>query len=245
MSRTLAVMIVFVAASPAIAVDKVDFSRDILPILSDNCFRCHGPDKANRKAKLRLDEEAAAKKAVIVPRKSGDSEIMRRLLSTDPADVMPPPKTDRKVTKEQIGLVRRWIDEGAVWGAHWAFAKVTSPAVPKDGKFAGRVRNPIDDFVFSRLEKEGLAPSPPASPEAILRRVKLDLTGLPPTLAEIDAFLADKSPNAYETMVNRFLGSPAFGERMAWTGLMPLATPIPMAIREMATARCGRGATGS
>ncbi len=199
--------------------DKVDFGRDVLPILSDNCFHCHGPDANNRKAKLRLDDEASAKKTVIVPGKSGESEAYLRMIAGDPHELMPPPQSNRKASSQQIATIKRWIDEGAVWGTHWAFTKVTMPPVPAKGKFNARVKNPIDAFVFARLEKEGLSPSPPATREAILRRVKLDLTGLPPTLAEINAFRADTSPKAYEKMVQRFLESPGFGERMAWDWL--------------------------
>ena len=221
---------------------KVDFTRDILPILSDKCFHCHGPDKSARKAKLRLDEEASAKKEVILPGKSAESEVVKRLLSKDPSEQMPPPKLNRPMTKEQIDLVRRWIDEGAVWGKHWAFTPLAAPPVPT----IKGVKNPIDAFIVARLEKEKLSLSPAAAPEAILRRVKLDLTGLPPTLEEIAAFAADsRRPRRAEKMVARILDSPAFGERMALgTGSTPPATPTSTATRATATARCIRARLG-
>lgn len=210
-----------IAASAARADGPVDFSRDILPILSDNCFQCHGPDAKNRKAKLRLDEEkpAKARDGVIVPGKATESELYRRLIATEPNEIMPPPKTNRKLSAAQIALVKRWLDQGATWGEHWSFAKLVRPAVPRVARDAERVRNPIDAFVFARLEREGLTPSPQADPARLLRRVTLDLTGLPPTPAEIDAFLADAAPNAYEKVVTRLLASPHFGERMAWDWL--------------------------
>jgi hypothetical protein len=200
------------------------FSRDILPLLSDTCFQCHGPDEKARKAKLRLDlKEGAFRvtegKAIIAPGKSADSELFKRLISQDPDDVMPPPKSNRKLSTEQIALIRQWIDEGARWGEHWAFEKLTQPPLPKLKAFQSRVRNPIDQFILSRLDKEGLSPAPEAPREPLIRRVTLDLTGLPPTMEEVDTFLGDKAPNAYERLVDRLLNSPAFGERLAWTWL--------------------------
>jgi hypothetical protein len=203
---------------------RVDFGRDILPILSDNCFLCHGPDAKNRKAKLRLDDEKSAKQlraggAAIVPGKSSDSEVYRRLTATDPGEIMPPPRSKRKLSAKQIALVKRWIDEGAVWAEHWSLTRLQRPAVPPPGRFALRVRNPIDALVFARLEQEKLAPAPAAAAESLIRRASLDLTGLPPAPAEVDAFLSDKSPDAYEKVVDRLLASPHFGERMAWDWL--------------------------
>ncbi len=202
------------------------FSRDILPILSDNCFQCHGPDAKAREADLRLDHEESAlrkEKPVIVRGKSSDSELLKRIHSTDPDAVMPPPKSGRKLTPEQIELLKRWIDDGAKWGKHWAFEKPVRPEVPdlksqiSDLKF--QIKNPIDAFVFSRLGKEKRSPSPEAAKETLLRRVTLDLTGLPPTLSELDAFMADQSADAYDKVVDRLLKSPRFGERMVWEWL--------------------------
>jgi hypothetical protein len=199
----------------------VDFSRDVLPVLSDNCFQCHGPDAKARKARLRLDTpEAALRKAdpVIVAGQSGASELIRRVRSADPSERMPPPRSNHKLTPEQIELLRRWVDEGAHWGKHWAFEKPRRPALPavRDRNWP---RNAIDFFVLARLEAQGWKHAPEAARETLIRRVTLDLTGLPPTPEEVDAFLADASPDAYEKVVERLLASPHYGERMAWDWL--------------------------
>ncbi|MFO0807184.1 MAG: DUF1553 domain-containing protein [Gemmataceae bacterium] len=194
-----------------------DFARDVLPILSDNCFHCHGPDPQVRKSGLRLDTKEGAFRprkgaAIIVPGNSGDSELVRRVASTDVDEVMPPPDANRKLTPRQIDTLKRWVESGANWNQHWAFVPlpqhVPVPAV------AGAL-HPIDAFVRARLHAERLTPAPDAPRTMWLRRVTLDLTGLPPTLAEIDAFLADTSTNAYQTVVDRRLASPRYGERMA------------------------------
>ncbi|MEX0711826.1 MAG: DUF1549 domain-containing protein, partial [Pirellulales bacterium] len=221
MKQTLRITsaLVFFLGPAALSAEPVDFARDVLPILSDNCFKCHGPDEANREADLRLDDEASAKAGVLVPGDSDDSELYRRIAADDPDMRMPPPDSRRKLTAEQIALVKRWIDEGARWRGHWAFEKIERPPVPTPEQFAGRVHNPIDAFVFSRLEREGLTPSPEAPRETLIRRVTLDLTGLPPTLPEVDAFVQDTAADAYEKVVRRLLASPAFGQRMAWDWL--------------------------
>jgi Protein of unknown function (DUF1553)/Protein of unknown function (DUF1549)/Concanavalin A-like lectin/glucanases superfamily/Planctomycete cytochrome C len=189
------------------------FSRDVLPILSENCFQCHGPDEKARKGKLRLDDRAGVA-SVVTAGKSGASELIRRI-NAEPGDGrMPPAKANRKLSVGQKELLRRWVDEGATWGKHWAY-ETPDRVAPPTVKHASRVRNPIDRFVFARLEREGLAPAPEAARPALIRRVSLDLTGLPPTLEEIDAFLADHSPDAYEKVVERLLASPRYGERMA------------------------------
>lgn len=204
--------------------DKVDFGREILPILSDNCFFCHGPDVKHREADLRLDLEASAKlvhdgRAAVVPGKAAASELVRRILSADADEQMPPPASNRKLTQGQIELLQRWIDEGGVWGGHWAFSPPRRLPVPLTGEGMERARGPIDAFLISRLQREGLTPAPEALRETLLRRITLDLTGLPPTLAEQQAFLADGSPDAYERQVDRLVATPAFGERMAWDWL--------------------------
>ncbi len=201
---------------------RVDFNRDVLPVLSDNCFACHGPDEKTRKAKLRLDTREGAlrsKDPVIVPGKASQSELIKRLTTKVPDDVMPPPDSKRKPTAPQIETLRRWIDQGAKWATHWAYAPPQRPEVPNihNSKFA--IRNSIDNFILARLEKESLKPSPEAPRETLIRRVTLDLTGLPPTPEEVDAFLADKSADAYERLVDRLLKSPHYGERMAWEWL--------------------------
>jgi len=206
---------------PALAAGGVDFSRDILPILSANCFQCHGPDQKARKAKLRLDTKDGALRTqdpVIVPGKSAESELVRRIASTEVEEQMPPPKSSRKLTPQQIELLRGWVDQGAPWGKHWAYEAPRRPDMPsvKDRVWP---RNPIDCFILARLDREGLRPSPEATKEQLLRRVSLDLTGLPPALEELDTFLADRSPDAYEKAVDRLLASPPYGERMAWDWL--------------------------
>jgi hypothetical protein len=200
---------------------RVDFSRDVLPILSDNCFACHGPDRNQRKADLRLDTKQGALRAdnpVIVPGKSGDSELVTRVTSDDPDEVMPPPKSNRRLKLEQIEILKRWIDEGAAWGGHWAYQAPRRPAPPAVITEAWP-KNPIDRFILNRLEREGLQPSGEAPRESLIRRVTLDLTGLPPTLKEVDAFLQDRSDLAFENLVDRLLDSPHYGERMAWDWL--------------------------
>jgi len=200
---------------------KVQFNRDILPILSDNCFRCHGPDPKARKAKLRLDTKEGAmrlREPVIVPGSSAQSELARRITRKEATEVMPPPKSDRKLTPRQIATLKQWIDEGAEWGKHWAFEGLHRPALPHV-RNQGWPKNPIDHFVLARLEQEGLSPSQEATRASLIRRVSLDLTGLPPTPAEVDAFVSDFSPNAYEKVVDRLLASPRYGERMAWEWL--------------------------
>jgi hypothetical protein len=192
---------------------QIVFSRDILPILSENCFLCHGPDKTMRKAKLRLDIKDGAMR-VIVPGKGADSELIQRITATDPHELMPPPKSSRKLTPAQKELLRRWIDQGAPWGKHWAYETLQRPELPAV-KNSSWCRNDIDRFILARLEKEGLKPAAEASRETLIRRVTLDLTGLPPTLKELDAFLADRSPDAYEKVVDRLLASERYGERMA------------------------------
>jgi hypothetical protein len=206
---------------PTFAQDKVDFARDVLPILSDNCFKCHGPDEKARKADLRLDlkEHALAKDGPIVPGKSAASELVIRIESADPEAVMPPVKSNKKLKPEQVATIKKWIDQGAPWGQHWSFTGPRKPAVPEIRNPKFEIRNEIDRFILARLEKEGLKPSPEADKERLLRRVTLDLIGLPPTPEEVDAFLKDTGPNAYEKVVDRLLASPRFGERMAWDWL--------------------------
>lgn len=199
--------------------DRVDFNRDIRPLLSDTCFQCHGPDPKTRKADLRLDIRAGAVEdrggtAAIVPGKPEQSEMLARLTTTDATERMPPAKTGKKLTDAQVQLIRRWIEQGAEFKGHWSFIPPTRPALPAV-KDAGWVRTPIDRFILARLEREGLRPSAVADRVTLIRRLTLDLTGLPPTPAEVDAFLADTRPDAYEQLVDRLLGSARYGERMA------------------------------
>jgi hypothetical protein len=189
----------------------VQFGRDVLPILSNKCFTCHGPDAKTRKADLRLDTRDGVL-SVVTPSDSGKSELIRRIGATD-ADRMPPGSRRRLSAAEQE-LLRRWVEQGAAWGKHWAFEKPVQPSPPAV-RNAAWVRSPIDRFVLARLEKEGLSPAPESDRATLIRRVTLDLTGLPPTLAEIDAFCTDRSADAYERVVDRLLASPRYGERQA------------------------------
>ena len=205
---------------------QVQFNHDIRPILSENCFSCHGPDRAARKGKLRLDTAEGATediegKSAIVPGNPEKGELYKRVTSTDYDEHMPPAKSERKLSERQIGLLKKWIEQGAKWDRHWAFIPPVRPELPKAAAIAGQaaqgawVRNAIDNFTLARLEQEKLLPRPEADKQTLIRRLSLDLTGLPPTLAEIDAFLADTAPDAYEKLVERLLSSPHYGERMA------------------------------
>jgi mono/diheme cytochrome c family protein len=209
------------APAEAPAERPVDFTRQIRPILSDHCFACHGPDAKQRKAKLRLDNKAGAFAELdsghgfaLVPGKPADSILVERTSSTDPDRVMPPPRADKKLTPEQIALLRKWVEQGANWSEHWSFTAAQRPELPKV-KHTSWPRNEIDAFILARLERERLQPSPEADRTTLLRRVTLDLTGLPPTPAETDAFLADTHPDAYERVVDRLLKSSRYGEHMA------------------------------
>jgi hypothetical protein len=200
--------------------DVVLFNRDIRPILSDTCFHCHGPDRARRKGDLRLDtpDHAYADRGgyrLLVPKDPGKSVLLSRLTEEDPAQRMPPVASGRTLTPRQIALVRRWIEQGAKWQQHWAFIAPTVPPIPAIRNPQSTIHNPIDAFILANLEKEGLSPSPEADRPTLLRRLSLDLTGLPPTPNEVDAFVNDPSPDAYEKQVARLLASPRYGERMA------------------------------
>lgn len=191
----------------------VDFNRDIRPILSDNCFACHGPDETRRMAQVRLDTPEGAR-AVVVPGDSSKSRIYARISHADPKRRMPPPAFGHTLTDKQVELVKNWIDSGAAYQTHWAYTapKRVDPPPVKQAKW---VRNPIDGFILARLEKEGLRPSAEADRVTLLRRLSFDLTGLPPTPSEVDSFVKDKAPDAYEKQVDRLLASAHYGERMA------------------------------
>ncbi|MSU34270.1 MAG: DUF1553 domain-containing protein [Pedosphaera sp.] len=208
-------------AAEAPSAGRVNFNRDVRPILSDTCFQCHGPDEQKRKSGLRLDikdqvfKPAKSGKIPIVSAKPDSSELVSRIVNADPDEVMPPPKSTKKLKPEQIETLKRWIAQGAEYQDNWAFIKPERPAIPAVHMPGARVVNPIDNFILRRLDKEGLKQSPEALTETLLRRVSLDLTGIPPTPEELDAFLAEKSPDAYEKFVDRLLVSPRYGERMA------------------------------
>jgi len=197
----------------------VDFNREVRPILSDNCFKCHGPDEKMRMAHMRLDETEGlfvdrGGYKIIVPGNSAQSKIYQKISSKDAAVRMPPSYSGKTLTDKQIETIKQWIDQGAKWETQWSFVAPKRPPVP-EVKDKTWVRNPIDNFVLARLETEGLKPSEEADKATLLRRVSFDLTGLPPTPAEVDSFVADKSPDAYEKRVDKLLASQHYGERMA------------------------------
>jgi hypothetical protein len=197
---------------------KISFNKDIRPILSNKCFFCHGPSEKSRKAELRLDieEEAFKEKdgfAAFVRNNLEDSEAWHRITSEDPDEVMPPPEFKKELTKTEINTIKAWIEQGAEWEGHWAFMPVKETKEPKTD-LSRWVRNPIDSFVMETLSKKGLHPSPETDRRTLIRRVYFDLTGLPPTPEEINDFLLDHSPNAYDKVVNRLLASDAYAERM-------------------------------
>ncbi len=201
--------------------EVVDFNYHVKPILSDKCFACHGPDKATQKANLRLDTEEGAFTTLlesgghpIVPGDLDNSEAYQRIISTDPELKMPPPEFNISLTPYEIEVLEKWISQGAEYKPHWAFTPLTEVKVPQIGETT-RAINPIDHFILDKLEQMGLDQSPEATKEELIRRLSFDLLGLPPTLEEINAFVQDKSPNAYEKLVDRILNSPHYGERMA------------------------------
>jgi hypothetical protein len=206
-------------AGLASAADKIDFNYDIRPLISSKCYHCHGPDEKSRKAKLRLDMRDDAIKEhesgpTIVPGDPAKSELMNRIVSKDADEVMPPPKEEHALSAQEVELFRRWIAEGAEYKPHWSFVKPERPPVPTVPSGV-RVNNPIDNFIAAKLTSAGLHQSPEADRYSLIRRVTLDLTGLPPTPEETDAFVNDISPDAYEKVVDRLLASPAYGERWA------------------------------
>ena len=208
------------AAAPALGVDQpIDFNRQIRPILSNTCFRCHGPDKDDRQAGLRLDtrEGATAEHdsgVTIVPGKPEESVLIQRILSNDPDERMPPKKAGSKLTPEQISLIRQWIQQGAPYARHWSYVKPQPAPVPVVRK-SDWPKNNIDRFILARLEQDGLQPAPEADRPTLIRRLSLDLTGLPPTIDEVEQFVKDPSPDAYERLVDRLLARPAYGEHWA------------------------------
>ena len=188
---------------------EVDFNRDIKPILSENCYFCHGPDAGDRKAKLRLDTfEGATKDEVVIPGKPDQSELVARIFSDDPEERMPPPEAKIALSDTEKKLLREWVASGAKYEKHWAFV------APEKPKLAGG-QHPIDELV----KKHGTELNPEAAPELLARRVFLDLTGLPPKPEQVDEYLNDQQPGAYERLVDRLLESSAYGERMAWDWL--------------------------
>lgn len=207
---SLAVWVVSVAAPLAAAQPgKIDFNRDVRPILSNNCFACHGPDEKVRKGDLRLDTRDGAIANAIVPGKPEASTFIERITSKDANEAMPPAKFGKKLTAKEIETLTEWVKQSAPYAVHWAYAKPVRPEVPKGAA------HPIDAFIQDRLAKEKLKPASEADKHSLIRRVALDLTGLPPTTAEVEEFLKDASPQAYEKLVDRLLAKPAFGEHWA------------------------------
>jgi hypothetical protein len=203
------------AAGPAAAEPAVDFARDVRPILAHHCGACHGPDEHARQANLRLDDRAAAVAArAIVPGDPKASKLVARIEAANPRKQMPPPEAKKPLSEREKQILRAWVEQGAAYAPHWAFVPPQRPAAGPV-RNAAWARNPMDAFVLHRLERAGMAPAPEADPATLLRRVTLDLTGLPPSVADLDAFLADTSPGAYERAVDRLLASPAHAERMA------------------------------
>ncbi|MFK8111403.1 MAG: DUF1549 domain-containing protein, partial [Rubripirellula sp.] len=201
-------------STTSVAEDAVDFQSDIRPIISNHCFACHGPDQQHREADVRLD----------VADEVDLDEVLARIASKDPDVMMPPPEMNKPLKAEQITTLARWIKQGAPYEQHWAFSPARDHAFPQTND-AGWSDQPIDRFVLAKLEAQNLRPSPRASKRTLIRRVTLDLTGLPPTLDQVDAFLADTSDEAYDKMIERLLGSPAYGEHMAryWLDLVRFA----------------------
>ena len=198
---------------------RIDFARDVQPIMSDKCYTCHGPDAEQRKANLRLDQrDIAIARGAIVPGKSGASKLVRRIMSDDKNSMMPPPGSNRSLTPTQKQLLKQWIAEGAAYDRHWAFVAPVRPKLPTTRR-VGWAQSPLDHFILARLEREGLHPSSAADRATLIRRVTLDLTGLPMTLAEVDSFVSDELPSAYKRVVDRLLASPRYGERMMWEWL--------------------------
>ena len=202
------------------AAETIDFSRDIRPLLSDRCYKCHGPDENERKAGLRLDlydaalAELESGNRAIVPGNVAESTLVARLMSTDPDEQMPPPASGKKLSANERELLKKWVEQGAAWRGHWSFMSL-QPITPPGANTSNFVHNPIDQFVLARLQSVGMQPSPPTDKQTLIRRVTLDLTGLPPTPTEVDAFVNDNSADAYEALVDRLLASPRYGEHMA------------------------------
>jgi hypothetical protein len=206
------------------AAAPLDFNRDVQPILSENCYHCHGQDAKTREADLRLDRKEGMYRTlegitVVKPGDSASSDLIARVFSTDRDDVMPPPKSHRSLTDAQKQILKRWVEEGAPWAEHWAFLAAKRPPIPQSTTPKSQLRNEVDSFIAARLEKEGLRLAPEADKARLIRRVTLDLTGLPPSIEETDAFLSDASPQAYERVVDRLLASPRYGERWCWDWL--------------------------
>lgn len=219
-------LVTFSADRLARADDELSFNRDIRPILSDTCFFCHGPDAEHREADLRLDIEEFAKQDAIEPGNASTSELISRITSSDPDELMPPPESGKHLNQKQIDLLKRWVDEGAMYEPHWSYVAPKPKPAPKTN--SAWARDPLDDHILAKLPKTLSQPSPDSARHTLLRRVTFDLTGLPPTQKQIEAFVGDTSALAYQKAVERLLASPAYGERMAtyWLDLVRYADTV-------------------
>jgi hypothetical protein len=232
-SKRLAVLQFLLLSAPLVSAggppaSAIRFNRDVRPVLSEKCFVCHGPGKEDRKANLRLDlREVALEHKAIVPGDTVQSKIVQHIFSTDPKSIMPPPESNKKLTAAEKETLRNWIAAGGNYEPYWAYVKPERAPSPQT-KTPGWVRNPIDAFILHRLEEKGLKPSPEADKAMLLRRLSLDLVGLPPTPEEVKAFLSDANPESYERQVDRLLASPHFGERMAvpWLDVVRFADTV-------------------
>ena len=209
---------------PLTIADEISFQRDIRPILSDHCLKCHGPDAAAREAGLRLDVEDSTLQggdsgvAAVTPGKPDQSELIRRILSQDESEIMPPPEMKHPLNATQIDLLSRWIDAGGHFDEHWSFQPIEQPATPTFDS-PEDTRHPVDSFVNARLADSPLTLGRVADRYQLVRRLYLEITGLPPTIDEADAFVGDSRPDAVERLIDRLLASPHYGERMAWNWL--------------------------
>ncbi len=214
------------------AAEEIDFNRDVRPILSDKCFSCHGPDTESREAELRLDQRESAVMdrggyQVVMAGQPDESELIARICSDDEYEQMPPEDFGKTLTDSEKQILIRWIEEGAVWQGHWSWVAPTRPNLPTVDDQTW-VLNPVDAFILSRLEQEAIKPSAIADRRTLARRLAFDLTGLPPTFAQVESFVQDESPYAYEQFVDRLLDSPHYGERMAmyWLDLVRYADTL-------------------
>ena len=226
------IALAFATTTTAAEEMPVHFDRDIRPILSDNCYACHGPDEAARDSELRLDTRAGAMAELdghfaIVPGKPDDSELIRRILSEDPDEVMPPSTHRKRLSEKQKQLFIRWVQQGAEWSDQWAWS-TPQRHDPPDVTAVGSVSNWIDAFILARLEAEGISSSEPADRRTLIRRLSFDLLGLPPTVEQVEAFLSDERDDAWSRLVDSFLQSPRFGERMTvyWLDLVRYADTV-------------------
>ncbi len=230
--RSILAVSLVAGAAAAAPPGRVEFNRDVRPILADKCFACHGPDANRRKAGLRLDLETNARAErhgvrAVVPGRPQDSDLIARVTSTKASGRMPPARSGKRLAPAEIDILRRWIAQGAAYQAHWSYIPPRRPPVPAV-RNAAWARGAIDRFIQARLEGAGLTPSRAADPVTLVRRLSFDLTGLPPTPAEVNAFRRDQRPDAYERLVERLLDSPAYGERMAmyWLDLVRYADTV-------------------